>query len=204
MTKLLDPCLARVFIVGMNQAKTYSERQIGSHEEYIAALFNRAPHSCRGLYDKVTGGQPSPTRHNIDDLTRRLEVRGVKEVLETNVICYGTPMSGDLSRVEHHGGRARGEGLFRFLLSEINPDVIIVHGASAARRLAKTLQCGLPPEPSEPVHVPQVRCEMAGRTATVFVTKSLAPPRWMSWKAWAPEHFDHLADAVAIEIRTRS
>ena len=91
--------------MGKNQAKTFSEADVGSHDRFIDALFNRRGQSCRGLYDKVTEGKSSPTRGKIDALTRCLESQGVREILETNVIGYSTPMSSDLDKAEHHGRR---------------------------------------------------------------------------------------------------
>jgi hypothetical protein len=113
MTKLTDPTSARVFIVGKNQAKGYPVERVGSHHRYLDTLFNRNGQSNRALYDLITGGQPSPTRENIDSLTTRLERLGVREVVETNVICYSTPLSTDLTLSEHRGGRERGGKSFR-------------------------------------------------------------------------------------------
>ena len=88
MTTLEDPTLAEVFVVGMNQAKTFSAATVGSHERYLDALFNRNGQSCRKLYDEASGGSPSPTRKNMDSLGRCLKQHGITNVLETNVICY--------------------------------------------------------------------------------------------------------------------
>jgi hypothetical protein len=201
MTALADPCEAKVFIVGMNQAKTFPVEAVGSHDQYIDALFNRNGQSCRALYNRITEGKASPTRRNIDDLNGRLAIRGVTAILETNVICYGTPMSADLARPEHVAGKKRGEELFRFLISEIKPPVLIVHGAGAAKKLAPVLGLtGLPAEPTGPEELSIHRSADAGVARAVFVIPSLAPPRWMSWSSWAPAYLDRIADAVAEEL----
>src|SRR5687768_15226511 len=108
MTDLPDPRQAVVFIVGKNQRNGYPVEQVGSHERLIDALFNRNGESCRGLYNEMTAGRPSPTRVNIDRLAAQLRRRGVQGVLETNVVCYSTPMSADLAEARHAGGRHRG------------------------------------------------------------------------------------------------
>jgi hypothetical protein len=205
MTTLQDPCEAEVFIVGMNQAKTFSVAEIGEHDEYMDALFNRNGQTCRGLYDRITQGIPSPTRSNIDDLNRRLRDHGVSAILETNVICYGTRMSADLARPEHHAGRQRGAELFSFLVSEIEPCVLIVHGAGAAKKLAAAL--GLPNLPAEPTGPDQFAIQRSsnnGTTRAVFVIPSLAPPRWNTWQRWALSYLDRLAGKVAEEVAGRS
>jgi hypothetical protein len=200
ITTLQDPCDAKVFIVGMNQAKTFSVGDVDSHDLYIDALFNRNGQSCRHLYDRITRGKPSPTRCNIDDLNRRLRAHGVTAILETNVICYGTPMSADLTRPQHSAGSKRGEELFKFIVTEIDPPVIIVHGTGAAKKLAPTLGLShLPAEPKGPDQFSMHRRSNSGNKRVVFVIPSLAPPRWNGWMAWAPDYLNRLAGRVAEE-----
>ena len=147
MTKLADPFRADVFIVGMNQRKGYPTSVV-SHERHLAALFNDEPGECRRLYDEVTRGRPSPTRKNLDALVGRLEAAGVESVLETNVICYSTPMSADLHERAHVGGAKRGEEIFRFLLCAVEPRALIVHGQGAGDKLNSILGCELPAPPT--------------------------------------------------------
>lgn len=200
MTKLADPTQAKVFIVGKNQAKGYPVEKVGSHSRHMDALFNRNGESCRGLYDEVTGGEPSRTRSNIDSLTSRLERLGVSEVQETNVICYSTPVSSDLSLPFHTGGRVRGREIFRTLLHFVRPKVLIVHGAGASRELSKLLKNHLPDPPTSPEEFPSQPTEFG----TVFVIRSLAPPEFNNWSAWAQTYLDLLAQRVAHEVRTAS
>ena len=120
MTDMSNPLKADMFIVGMNQAKLYRVEEV-SHERHVDALFNRNGESCRGVYDEVTGGRPSPTRRNIDGLAARLRRQGIYNILETDVVCYSTPMSGDLRDRAHVGGATKGEEIFRYLLDVIAP-----------------------------------------------------------------------------------
>ncbi len=200
MTKLADPTQAKVFVVGKNQAKGYPIEKVGPHSRHMDALFNRNGQSCRSLYNEVTGGHPSPARLNIENLTSRLEQLGVPEVLETNVICYSTPMSSDLSLPFHTGGRARGREIFRALLHFVRPKVLIVHGSGASRELSKLLKNHLPDPPTSFEEFPRQPTEFG----TVFVIRSLAPPEFNKWLAWAQTYLDLLAQRVAHEVHNAS
>jgi hypothetical protein len=114
MTALTDPLSAGAFVVGRNQAKPYLTSRI-NHDRFMDALFNRHGESCRGLYDELFP-DPSPTRTNTDRFTSMLADRGVIHVLETNVCCYSTAMSNELSEPIHAGGQCRGKEIFRTLL----------------------------------------------------------------------------------------
>ncbi|RNF34012.1 hypothetical protein [Paracoccus methylarcula] len=138
MTDSPEPHKAEVFIVGRNQKHGYEVSKVGSQERHINALFNRNGETCRGIYDEIAP-MPSRTRMNTDALTRRLRSRGIEHILETNVICYSSPMSGDLSKSEHVGGKAHGMEVFRGLLDLIRPKVLIAHGSGTLKDLARTL-----------------------------------------------------------------
>ena len=196
MTDLQDPVAATVFIVGMNQAKGYPVASVGSHARHLDALYNRNGQSCRALYDVITDGQPSKTRTNVDDLTRRLARAGVEGVLETNVICYSTPMSRDLALPEHAAGAVQGHLIFRTLLAHIRPAVLIAHGAGTAERLGRCLGFKLPSPPERADDVRSTVVDHEGHQMTVFVVPSLAPPKWNSWSPWAAVHLDLVANAV--------
>jgi hypothetical protein len=89
MTDMAHPENARTFVVGRNQARSFRVDQIGSHDAYIDALFNRNGRSCRKLYGQLQGDDgPSDTRKNIDRLREHLAREGLDDVLETNVICF--------------------------------------------------------------------------------------------------------------------
>jgi hypothetical protein len=196
MTKLQDPQTADVFIVGKNQARGFPVDAVGAHERFMDALFNRNGQSIRGLYDALAEGKPSPTRRNIDGLTTRLERHGVTRVLETNVVCYSTPMSRDLAAALHAGGLERGQEIFTTLLHFIRPQILIAHGADTARRLARLLKHPLPPPPETPDSLVSVNTG----SGTVYVIQSLAPPAYNKWSTWAPAYLDSLARAVAAAL----
>lgn len=193
MTKLRDPLQAEVFVAGMNQSREYSTDDI-SHEQHVEALFNEGPDGCRGMYDRLTDGNPSRTRKNIDHLVTRLEQAGIDKVLETNVVCYSTRMSKYLRENPHIGGARRGEEIFRFLLSSIQPKVLIVHCAGASKKLRSILNCDLP-APSNCTDDGLVLCRCGAML--VIVIRSLAPPEYNRWSKWAPAHLAQVANAVA-------
>jgi hypothetical protein len=197
MTSSKDPASSKVFVVGMNQRKGFPEGEVGSHDRYLDALFNRGPETCRRLYDRVTKGEASPTRINLDDLVRRLERHGVTDVLETNVICYSTPMSSDLRHRLHTGGTARGREIFRTLLNVIEPKILIAHGAGSAKELRKSLRIDFPEPPRER---PSKPTEVKLGQMSVFLIPSLAPPEFNKWASWRDEHLEQLCQIVAVRL----
>lgn len=192
MTDLVNPLDAQVFIVGKNQAKGYSTELL-THERHVNALFNRNGERCRDLYEEMTGGSPSPTRKNLDRLRKLFEAKGVRRVLETNVVCYSTPMSADLHLPHHSGGVIRGTEIFCTVVALIRPKVIVVHGAGTRNLLSRLLGVMLPLPPNSPS---PVECTLV-QGASVFLVPSLAPPKWNHWSSWADGHLTNVAKAVA-------
>ena len=194
-----NPLEAEVFIVGKNQKKGYSVCKI-SHQRHLDALFNRNGESCRGLYDELSGGKPSPTRKNTDDLVARLNKRNIHNILETNVICYSTPMSSDLSNSIHSGGAKKGEEIFRYLLTEIAPSVIIVHGADSVKRISSILKASLKlkrlrvPDCSDDI------CDVQTDKHMVIPIPSLAPPAFNKWSQWSNGYLDEVASRVCEKL----
>ncbi len=191
MSDLTDPLSASLFIVGKNQAKGYSTANL-SHQRHMDALFNRAGESCRGLYEEMVGS-PSPTRINTDHFRAMLSRQGVLGVLETNVVCYSTPMSNDLRLPEHKGGSSRGTEIFRELLRFVQPKVLIAHGAGTAGSLSRLLGVALP-APPKTLTIPQAT--VLG-DLTVFVIPSLAPPMWNQWSKWADPYLTNVVRSAA-------
>lgn len=192
MTDLTNPLSANVFIVGKNQAKGYNANGL-AHARHLDALFNRSEQSCRGLYDEMTGNSTSPTRRNIDHFRSILKREGVIRILETNVVCYSTPMSADLRLTQHRGGSVRGTDIFRTLLGFVSPKVLVAHGAGTRETLNALLGSSLP-APIEVLSEPQ-GVQVAGMT--VFVIPSLAPPKWNQWSGWADAYLTKVAQVVA-------
>jgi hypothetical protein len=204
MTKLEDPCRANVFVVGKNQAKGYSTKLIGDQDKHVDALFNRNGQSCRGLYDELTGGKLSVTRRNTDSLVDKLASVNVRAVLETNIVCYSTPMSNALSSSAHKGGWERGEDIFRFLLREIRPQVLIVHGESASKELGKLLSSQLPSLPRSPESIVKRLIHVADWSLCVYPIPSLAPPAFYMWISWSAAYLEKLASDIAAQLERTS
>jgi hypothetical protein len=194
MTVHADPAACRVFIVGANQAKRYDAQAVGSLDAYCDALFNRGDENGRGLYDRMTKGKPSPTRRNLDAAVKALGKVGIRDVLETNVVCYSTPMSADLGLPVNAGGREQGEAIFRLLLEHISPAIVWVHGAGAAKRLRRVL-------PEVP-HLQGTESWTWARAADrlVIVTGSLAPPAANTWLDKREAVFNEIADFAVSAI----
>jgi hypothetical protein len=173
---------------------TVSRRLIGSHDDYIDALFNRNDRSCRKLYEQLRGDDgPSPTRKNLDKLRKYLAREGLTDVVETNVICYSTPMSSDLTEMKNKGGKVVGRQIFEEILAIIRPKILIAHGAGTAKELGRVLSARLPAAASnqaDDVSCARVHTHLRGESYApiVFVISSLAPPAWNAWQKWAEPH----------------
>jgi hypothetical protein len=194
MTAHADPAACRVFIVGANQAKRYDAHAVGSLDAYCDALFNRGDETCRALYDRMTERRPSPTRRNLDAAVKALGKVGIHDVLETNVVCYSTPMSADLGLSVNARGREQGEAIFHLLLEHISPAIVWVHGAGAAKRLRRVL-------PKIP-HLRPGEGWAWARNADrlVIVTGSLAPPAANTWLDKREAVFNEIADFAVSAI----
>lgn len=192
MTDLTDPLSASLFIVGKNQAKSYQADRV-THQRHIDALFNRRGETCRRLYDEMTGFSPSPTRKNTDRFREYLLLNGVTRVLETNVVCYSTPMSSDLRISQHKDGALRGTEIFQALLYLVKPKVLVAHGSGTRESLGKLLDTSLP-EPPGSLAEPQ---PIVVDGITVFVIPSLSPPKWTQWSGWAEPYLRRVARAAA-------
>ena len=160
-------------------------------QEALDALFNRNGEGCRGLYDEVTKGKSSPTRKNIDDLVSRLNKRNIHNILETNVICYSTPMSAGLRNQAHADGARKGEEIFHYLLAEIKPTVLIVHGVGSVKRISRILK--------KPLEVPRSAgeiCDVQTEQQLIISIRSLAPPEFNKWLSWSDGYLNKVADRV--------
>jgi hypothetical protein len=205
MSKMKDPTKATTFIVGRNQATPFPVELVGSQETFLDAIFNRNGQGHVALYERVRarmGKGPSPTRSNVERLTALLEGHGVRGVLETNVICYSSPMSADLRNAGDRGGKEAGMRIFTALLRAIQPRVIIAHGTATRVDLEKIVGTSLPKPPhgfqdevaTKEVALPGGASE---RRTLVFVIPALAPPGWNKWSSWAPSYLEKLARRAA-------
>lgn len=201
MTDLTDPESADVFIVGLNQAKGYSTGNL-SHDRHIDALFNRGGENCRAMYVEMTGGNSSRTRKNIGDFVSILAKHGVTKILETNVICYSTPMSADLRLKHHMGGTEKGSDIFNYLVTSIRPHVVIVHGAGASDKLCKVFgiqKSDWLQRPKECGDIPAIRIN----NSVVLAIPALAPPEYNKWMSWGvEEHLSVVANKASNHLLT--
>ena len=198
MTRMRDPLEADVFIVGRNQRNPYSDIEI-LHRRHLDALFNRNGESCRSLYDEVTKGKPSPTRRNVDDLAARLNQRNIHNILETDVVCYSTPIGADLRKRANAGGARKGEEIFRYLLAEIAPTVLIVHGVGSVQHTSRILKIDRLKVPHSTNEIFDVQTEQH----LVIPIPSLAPPAFNRWSSWSDGYLDKVADRTREKLATR-
>ncbi len=196
ITSSKDPASSEVFVVGMNDAKTFPASKVDSHDQFLDALFNRSGENCYNLFYRLTSG-PYHTRNNIDNFIRILEKHGVTDVLSTNVICYSTPMSSDLRQDSHAGGATRGREIFRTVFEIIAPKIVIVQGSGSVKELSKVLKC---PLPSPPAKIPAKPVEKNLGKTSVFVIPSLAPPQFNKWSLWAKRYLEDVSRAVAARL----
>lgn len=203
MTDLQDPRSARVFLVGLTQAKTYAVGATGDHDRVVDAWFNRNGQTCRGLYDRVTAGRLSPTRKNLDRFRKSLAARGATAVLETDVVNFSAPIARDPALPANEAGLKKGEVIFRFLLAEVRPDVLVAHGEETCLRLAKVLGAKVPPPAAADGPVVSARLDTPTFRGTVFSIPSLSPPDWSRWSGWAWGYLDRVAAEVAAATPAR-
>lgn len=186
MSTTKGPTKATTFIVGRNQATPFPVELVGSQERFLDAIFNRNGQDHAALYARVRarlGNGPSPTQNNIERLTALLERHGVRGALETNVICYSSPMSSDLQNADDRRGKEAGMRVFAALLRAIRPRVIIAHGTATRVDLGKIVGTSLPKPPRGPLdEVATDEVALPGAASEprtlVFVIPALAPPGW--------------------------
>jgi len=193
LTDMKHPEGARLFIVGYNQATIFRAATL-DYDCYIDALFNRNGRSCLRLYERMRlPRDTSQAQRNLNALRECLASRGVIDVVQTNVICYSTPMARDLARVENRAGKLVGRQIFCEILGMIRPIVLIAHGARTTKELGRVLRKKLPraaSNPAEVVSCVRVHTQLGGEpyAPMVFVIPSLSPPKWNSWQKWAQPH----------------
>jgi hypothetical protein len=203
------PGSSRVFLIGFNQATPLQAHIAGDHDAYRDALFNRNGRSIAKLYEEAREEKgASPTRHNMNCVTGVLKAKGIADVLETNVVCYATPMSSDLADAEHRGGRLRGTAIFEALIDEIQPPILFAHGSATRQNLEKVLGCSLPELPqakNDGVCSCLIETDRGGRRyrANVFLIPSLAPPAWNRWAGWAWPHIDMVCEGIRETLNSR-
>jgi hypothetical protein len=161
-----DPSQADVLIVGASSAKTFYVADVGDHEQFLDALWNRNGLTCRAMYDAATA-KPSPTRPNLDRLSQMLAANGLTS-LQTNVTCASARYDAEISEKD----RSHGTLLFKTVVAHVSWKAIIIYGVGATKRFGKAFGLLMPEVPS-PASAPVSRVVY---DRPVFVSPTLASP----------------------------
>lgn len=163
-----DPDHADVLIVGASSAKTFYVSDIGNHDQFLDALWNRNGQTCRAMYDAATT-KPSRTRPNLDRLSEMLAAQGLAS-LQTNVTCASAPYDAQVRKED----RIHGTELFKAVVAQVPWRAMIIYGIGASEQFGRAFGVAMPPVPppdSEPVWT-----TIQGRA--VFVSPTLAFPHY--------------------------
>lgn len=161
-----DPGQANVLVVGASSAKTFHTADVGSHDHFLDALWNRNGQTCRAMYNAATG-KPSRTRPNLDRLSGMLAVRGLTS-LQTNVTCA----SGRYDAEVPDEDRVHGTELFKTVVAHVPWKAMIVYGVGASKKFGRAFGVNMPAVPS--ADSPPVWTTFQGRP--VYVSPTLAFP----------------------------
>lgn len=163
-----NPEQAAVLIVGASSAKTFRVTHVGSHDQFLDALWNRNGQTCRAMYDAATT-KPSPTRRNLDRLSEMLAAHGLTS-LQTNVACASARYDAELSKED----RTHGTELFKAVVANVSWKAMIVYGVNASERFSHAFGIETPAVPfpgSAPV-------SMIFHKRPVFISPTLAHPAY--------------------------
>jgi hypothetical protein len=109
-------------------------------------------------------------------------------------------MSADLRNQAHVGGARKGEEIFRYLLTEIAPTVLIVHGVGAVTDISTILKINglkVPPSTDEV-------CDVQTEQHLVIPIPSLAPPAFNKWSSWSEGYLEKVAIRVRDKLEASS
>jgi hypothetical protein len=206
MTGLKDPKSAKVFVVGYNPVTPYMAYAV-NYERFIDSLFNRNGEDCGGFYAEYRRSRgerlkKTPARGNIEWFSEKLRRTGTDAIIETNVVCYGGSKE-SMSLPEHKGGKERGIEIFRILVAEIRPKVIIVHSKGASDEFNRNFRetfgfISDPPRTGD--EIAQVKLKIGPHA---FVISPLGRPGYSNWPRrapfchWADDYLDKVAHRVA-------
>lgn len=166
----IDPEQADILIVGASSAKTFHVADVGSHDRFLDALWNRNGQTCRAMYRAATP-KTSPTRQNLDWLSSMLTARGLTS-LQTNVTCASAPYDAEVPEED----RLHGTEIFKAVVAHVPWKAMIVYGKGASEKLGRAFDVAMPPVPS-PDSAP-VSATILGRA--VFISPTLAFPSYRS------------------------
>jgi len=191
-TDLKRPDLADVFVVGRNQATTYSVDRL-THEKHIDSLFNRNNESCLFEYQIFRPGKSSRTRSNMNSFISALNRHNIINIIQTDLICYSTPQSYDLKTQYHRPGMIRGREIFSYIYKYIKPRIVILFGLGTIKDFRKHFGIAIPDAPTRLAEPPFIEADKT----QYYSVRSLAPPAWNSWHSWAEDYFEKIAGAVS-------
>ena len=161
-----DPERVDVLIVGASSAKPFRAADVGNHDQFIDALWNRNGRKCRTMYEAATV-KPSRTRPNLDRLSEMLTARGFSS-LQTNVTCASAPYDSLIGKED----RDHGAEIFKTVVSHVPWKAMIVYGVGACRSFGRIFELAMPPVPSTPTSPAYTTF----RNRPVFVSPTLAAP----------------------------
>lgn len=126
-----NPLESKTFLVGINPATPICSEEIDL-DSYVRMLEDSDAFLKFYSERRVKAGKTriSPTRQGIHSFGRWLEEKTQAPVIETNVIAYPTKNVDELSLISDDVIE-QGRQIFRRLLMEIRPTLIIIHGADA-------------------------------------------------------------------------
>ena len=86
----------------------------------------------------------------------------------------------------------KGDEIFRYLLEQIMPPVLIVHGVGAGKKVAAILGIDLPKTPQNADEVFEIQTDRH----LIIPIPSLSPPAFNLWSACSTELIDRVAAHV--------
>jgi hypothetical protein len=142
-----DPYACRAFVVGINPASTvpfwpFWNDDSGFDRTCWFECYKRL-RACAPLRDGRTRRQAvSSTRQRIDWMREATTVEGEAgipkiQILETNLYVKPTARAADLSHSD------RSTEAFEFLLAELQPAVLLLHGKEMKERFEQAFSCSL-------------------------------------------------------------
>ena len=200
-----NPLKVRVFVVGANQKNGYDPTKI-EIERHFNGLFNRNGETCCKIYNELPENK-SDTRPRIKRLiTEKLKKFGIKDVLETNIVCRSSRQFSDLDADE----QSAGSEIFSYLMTAIRPKILIIYGKGVRKKFAEwvvrpagkwkeldeRLKDIFPNEDSEPTSI------LIDDAFEVYCIRGLAQAGWNEWSNWAEAYTDRLADTIAHRLNS--
>lgn len=182
----------RTVLVGANAATPFPAGAV-ARDAYLEALLAGGP-ALASIYAAARpDGAPSPTRVNINRLVDAFEEAGLGPVLETNAVPIATKRLAGLGGMDR-GWRAATDRFLSELLGALDPNVVIVHGAEAAKTASRQLGYAVTAPSASTFSHPAIQA-LTGR-CLIATIPSLSPPTANLWLPARPRWAEEIADAV--------